>query len=276
MAMTIPNPVIGAVAKALSERYTHAQLDVHFRISGVPGDPPPGSKLVKCQEWLMLCNQTEGVDPLAVLGKLLEDFMERLFPESAPWATSPPEFEQQWVKEREYLAKVLAHHGLAYFKGGYVRKQGESGASCNLEQILKMRDFSAVDAEFRRALDAVDSDPPAGLTAACALIESICKIFITDRGLEMPSTQTVKPLWQTVSRELGLDPAQLADDDLKKILSGLSSIVDGLGAFRTHAGSAHGRGRKPYRVHSRHARLAINAANTLAVFVLETWDAKKR
>jgi hypothetical protein len=58
---------------------------------------------------------------------------------------------------------------------------------------------------------------------------------------------------------------------VRKVLSGMSSIVDGIGAFRTHAGSAHGRGRRSYKVEARHARLAIHAAHTLCTFMLETW-----
>ena len=56
------------------------------------------------------------------------------------------------------------------------------------------------------------------------------------------------------------------------MLSGILSVVDGIGAFRTHASSAHGEGRKLYKLKPRHARLAIHSAHTLALFVLETWD----
>ena len=58
----------------------------------------------------------------------------------------------------------------------------------------------------------------------------------------MPNKQTMGPLWSEVSKSLGLSPAQMADDDLKQILSGLFSIANGIGAFRTHEGSAHGHG----------------------------------
>src|SRR5579875_2918681 len=53
-------------------------------------------------------------------------------------------------------------------------------------------------------------------------------------------------------------PFAIEDDELKKALSGLTSIVDGLGAFRTHAGSAHGYGQKTYRP-PRQARLVASA-----------------
>lgn len=59
------------------------------------------------------------------------------------------------------------------------------------------------------------------------------------------------------------------------ILGGLGAVVDGIGALRTHAGSAHGRGRRAYRVEARHARLAVHAAHTLVVFGIETWAARR-
>ncbi|WP_431061192.1 abortive infection family protein [Pseudomonas abietaniphila] len=43
---------------------------------------------------------------------------------------------------------------------------------------------------------------------------------------------------------------------------------------RTHASSAHGAGKRPYKLKPRHARLAIHAAHTISAFVIETWDEK--
>jgi len=65
-------------------------------------------------------------------------------------------------------------------------------------------------------------------------------------------------------------------DDIKQILSGLFSIANGVGAFRTHEGSAHGHGNKSYKIEARHARLAVHAAHTMTMFVLETWEARKK
>ena len=52
-------------------------------------------------------------------------------------------------------------------------------------------------------------------------------------------------------------------------------VAAGIGALRTHASTAHGQARKVYRLAPRHARLAVNAAHTIALFVTETWDAKR-
>ena len=88
--------------------------------------------------------------------------------------------------------------------------------------------------------------------------------------------QSLKPLWKTASKHLGFDPSAVEDEDLKKILSGMNSIVDGIGSLRTHRSTAHGQGRRPYRIQHRHARLAIHASHTLVTFFLESWDERKR
>jgi hypothetical protein len=92
----------------------------------------------------------------------------------------------------------------------------------------------------------------------------------------MPDRQTIKPLFAVIQRHLGLDPKAMEDDDLVKILGGFASVVDGIGALRTHTGSAHGRGRHAYRVEPRHARLAIHAAHTLTTFLIETWARRQQ
>jgi len=62
--------------------------------------------------------------------------------------------------------------------------------------------------------------------------------------------------------------------DQHKVLKGISSIIDGIGAFRSHIGSAHGRGSNPPSIVVAEARLFINAAHTLVVFIMELLHAK--
>ncbi|MNI56656.1 hypothetical protein D3C73_1116710 [compost metagenome] len=114
------------------------------------------------------------------------------------------------------------------------------------------------------------------MSAACNILESTFKIFIADENLPSPTKQDLQGLWKVVREHLGLDTKMIEDEDLKRILSGLYSLTDGIGALRTHASSAHGAGRKIYNLKPRHARLAINSAHTLTMFILESWDDKKQ
>jgi len=269
----IPRPIIGLVAEIISEYYSHAQLDNLFLQADAPGDSPVGNKIVKCQAWLARCNQAD-VNGLQVLGAVIEDFMERILDMTDTWGT-PNKWAEEWQGHRDKIHEALMSHGLTYSSGGKIYAVGSTGAVKSLEQILQSKDLQAVELEFERAMENISIDPPASLTAACAIIESACKLYIEEKGLSNPKDCSIKPLWVTVANDLGFDASRVEDNDLRKILTGLSSIVDGIGALRTHAGSAHGRGGMRYKIQPRHARLAVHSAHTLTVFLLESWDNKR-
>lgn len=267
MRHLIPAPVISVVADVSSSRETHASLNSLFLYAAAPGDPPDGSKHVKALEWLRRVNKDESVEPLTILGKLIEGYME-----------TPPSIEWDNDTAREKIQQVLVQTKLQYVQGGkVVSALAPLGApSRTLETMLKSFDYKAVDEEFSRALLNVDSEPREAVSAASNILESFCKVYIVDNGLEMPSKQDLKPLWTVVRKHLGFDPGVIVDQDLQTILTGLFATVEGIGALRTHASSAHGAGRTSYRLESRHARLAIHAAHTVALFALETWDKRKK
>lgn len=145
-----------------------------------------------------------------------------------------------------------------------------------LSDFIRDHDYAAIDREFQRALDNVEADPREAISAASNIVESVCKIFIEDEELEMPAKQDLQGVWTIVRKHLGLDPSTLSDKDLQQILTGIISVVHGIGALRTHASSAHGAGRITYQLEPRHARLAIHSAHTVALFVLESWQQRKK
>jgi hypothetical protein len=76
------------------------------------------------------------------------------------------------------------------------------------------------------------------------ILESIFKTYIEDNNLTMPEKQDLQPVFKVVRADLGLEPGSVVDQDLQRIIADLFGIVDGIGALRTHAGSAHSEGRK--------------------------------
>jgi hypothetical protein len=248
--------------------YHHATLETLFAEAGAPGDPPQGSCVQKSVQWLKRTANTPSVDGLAVLGRVLEEFLDTDIPRNLA--------SDRFDAERQRVLDVLRRDGLDYLRGGRVLSRGATLPARQLEDVLRARDLGGTNHEFERAIDTVGSDPAAAITAACAILEALCKVYIEDEGLVMPNDQSIQPLWRVVQPHLGLDPKSIEDNDLRQVLSGLASVTHGLGAFRTHVGSAHGRGRHSYRVSPRHARLVVNASHTLAMFVIETWDARMR
>lgn len=273
MTKDIPAQVIAVLAENLPNLETHAGLDNLFLYADAPGEPPEGSKLNKTQAWLRKINK-ECDNPLSVLGKLIECYMETPEQEDDEfWLEQPTPNPKKQFKEK--LSSTLARCNLHYISGGYI-SDGSAAPSKSLQELIKGRDVPAIEAEFNRALTNVNSQPREAVSAACNILESIFKVYISDEEeLALPKKQDLQNLWKIVKADLGFDPSSIEDDDLKKILSGIFSVVDGIGALRTHASSAHGQGRKLYTIKPRHSRLAIHSAHTLALFVLETWDEKR-
>jgi hypothetical protein len=177
--------------------------------------------------------------------------------------------------DQEKIRKALARYELQYVRGGSIT--GTLAApSRTLDEFIRDRDLPALDEEFTRALANVDSKPREAVSAASNILESVCKVYIAECGLEMPAKQDLKPVWGVVRKDLKFDPSLVEDQDLQTVLSGLIAIVDGIGALRTHAISAHGAGKKQYKLEPRHARLAIHASHTVTLFILESWARKKQ
>ena len=265
---SIPAPVIAVLSEVLTEAETHAGLNRLFMHAGASGDPPVGvNKQVKVQEWLRQANKDANVNPLEVLGRLIEPVMEA--------DCDAPTVGESRRERKAKVEAALARCELHYVKGGLIA--GALGpASRTLDDLIRGRNTDALEDEFTRALRNVEANPREAVSAGSNILESVCKIYIQDRRLEMPAKQDLPGVWAVVRKDLGFDPSAVEDRDLKEILSGLLAIVSGIGALRTHASSAHGTGRKAYRLEPRHARLAVHAAHTVVAFVLESWDKKER
>lgn len=273
MRQRIPGPVLAACAEFLSNYETHASLDNLFTYAGAPGEPPTGNKLVKTQSWLRLINDDESLDPLSVLGRIMENHMEEELDSPHLWKSGDP----TKLKAREKIEKTLSNSNLRYVAGGkFITSKSIASASQTLERMLKEKKIKSIDFEFERALKNVETNPREAVSAASNILESLCKVYIEESStLVAPAKLDLKSVWSVVRKDLGFDPSSIEDQDLQKILTGLFSIVDGIASLRTHASSAHGSGKKSYNLEPRHARLAVHTAHAAALFILETWQKKK-
>lgn len=274
MDRKIPQHLLSIVADHVSSVETHASLNSLFFYADAPGDAPDGSKQFKALEWLRRINK-ECADPLLTLGKLIESYMEAETSQPTPSPFDKFSDAKEEPTFKKVVNRALGKYGYSYVNGGYITAGG-SKPSISLQEAIHGRNMHAIDMEFNRALEHIHKEPKESVSAACNIVESVCKIYIADEGLPMPSKQDLQSVWKVVKEDLGMNPQTIEDNDLRKILTGLFSIVDGIGAFRTHASTAHGAGRKSYKVLPRHARLAINSAHSLVLYILETWDDRKK
>lgn len=137
--------------------------------------------------------------------------------------------------------------------------------------------LDTVEREFQRAVENLEDDPEAAVTAASSMLESLFRSILVARDIALPKSLDIKTLYKLAREPLGLSPSKEipqreVEEDVRVILSALSNAIQGIGALRTHAGTAHGRERGFQRLDPRIGRLAVNTSAALALFAIETWE----
>lgn len=100
---------------------SHQTLDALFVSSGAPGEPPDLAHHSKWKEWLFRAGQDPKVDSLAVLGNILEEFMD------VP--PVDPDLKTEWEQRKRRVEDALSTNGLQYFQGGRVIPNGAADQS---------------------------------------------------------------------------------------------------------------------------------------------------
>ena len=135
-------------------------------------------------------------------------------------------------------------------------------------------DLEGLLSQIDRLSQAAENDPPLAVGTAKELVETVCKTILEERG--SPSiNEDIGKIVRTVSKKLALLPDNIPDaakgaDIMRRVLSSLNQIAQGLAELRNLYGTGHGRSGRTTAIQPRHARLAIGAATTLATFLMET------
>jgi hypothetical protein len=145
----------------------------------------------------------------------------------------------------------------------------------SLQEHLEAVDSQSIRDDWLRMLRAAEQDPEDAITSARAVIESTCKSILDELQIPYEHGWKLGRLYKKTAQALQLSPQGYREQVFKQILGGMFSVAHGLAEVRNAFGDAHGKGKRPVRASARHARLAVNAAGTLAVFLLETFEARQ-
>lgn len=156
----------------------------------------------------------------------------------------------------------------------YLEAQDRAPGVAPISSALEAFDPEHVHAAWQKALDRRVTDPEGAITAARALIETVCKHVLDDLNETYPADADPGKLWSLAAEKLNLAPSQQQEQVFKTILGNCQSVVNGLATIRNRIGDAHGQGRRPVKPKPRHAELAVNLAGTMAAFLVSTWKEK--
>lgn len=173
--------------------------------------------------------------------------------------------------------------GHPVFTGRFVGVAPTPGVNAARE-VLSNADASYVAQQITRMEASVQNDPSLAIGTAKELVETCCKTILKARNIQLNGNPDIAQLVKMTSKELELTPDDIpekskAAETIKRLLSNLATITQGIAELRNHYGTGHGKDSKMKGLNPRHAKLAVGAASTLAVFLIETHlvrDAKDR
>lgn len=229
-----------------------------------------GERRCRAAEFLSAVDMTDEVQRTRLL-HVFDDLLAR--ESAADWQE----------KERQEIIRLLKRDGVRFEDGEIAADQLHlpDRAKGRLEAALP--DFSSItDVEVlrehaqRMQHARLEADAPDAILAARELLESVCKMICEYYFVPVPQSPNAGQLYKLAAKSLGLDAKDISKADpaaeaSRRVLSGLVRAVDGLGDLRTRVGRGHGRtASSPAR--QRHADLAVGAAATVALFLLDTWQ----
>lgn len=188
--------------------------------------------------------------------------------------TCMPETQEQRMKEAGKLIHFLQRDGFQW-----VGRRIVSGAGIpslvSIKDTAIVFDIKHMTDQIRRMEFSVESDPSLAIGTAKELIETCCKTILAERGKPVSGTPDVSTLTKETLKELKLVPEGIPEaargaDVIKRLLSNLGTIGNGLAELRGLYGTGHGKHGSATGLSARHAKLAVGAAATLTVFLFET------
>jgi len=140
----------------------------------------------------------------------------------------------------------------------------------HVEKVAGIHDVLELNRHAGRIRHGIADDPAQAIGSAKELLETVLKTVIGDH--EQKSRDDIPELLKKAQIKLDLDPRGASGaETLRRTLSNLGQIVHGVAELRSLYGTGHGRS-KSRELESAHALLVVNAAITVATFLLEIWQ----
>lgn len=189
---------------------------------------------------------------------------------------SPDSYEVEHNKEsHKMLLHWITNDGFVWANGA-LHKGGTTIP--DMEDVANRINAPELTRQIERIRNSVDVDPSLAIGTAKELLETVCKSILSERNIEVPKNDDMTELVKAVRKSLVLLPEDIDDsakgsDIIRRLLSNLGTVAQGIAELRNLYGTGHGKHGKAKGISPRHARLAVNASTALATFLYEThWE----
>ena len=143
--------------------------------------------------------------------------------------TVSPKWEPRRVFIRSELAPLFNH----------IEEVNIAPVDRIASDVLEHFDVDGVHVVWSKALTRRHTDAEGAITSARTLLETVCKRVLDDAGIAYTDKDDLPALYKIVATKLNIAPSQHTEETFRRILGGVTSVVEGLGSLRNKIGDAH-------------------------------------
>lgn len=153
--------------------------------------------------------------------------------------------------------------------------RGNGISLSSVPAIRKVDDAYIREISDRAQKDIENADYDSALTKARTLLEEVFCHVIEKRGEKPGKTGEIRNLYTQVKNLYSMHQDSETDRRINGLLSGLEKILTAITEMRNGSSDAHGVGSRRINIKAHHARLFVNASQTMADFILAVSDSSK-
>lgn len=257
------------LADYLSSNSVLREIENEFEAEGISYKPDPaqnagGQRRTMVQGYYNGLDFTEARDARKFL-TVLSVFMRQM----EHYATTTGE-----TLTLDRFQDQLRRDGFSY-QQGTITPVTAAARLADAKAIAQSFDAAHIGEQIHRIEASIDADPALAIGTAKELAESCFKTILGERGIEYGKNDDLPQLGRKVFKELKLLPDDVPDaakgaETIRRLLSNLSTVVQGLAEVRSLYGTGHGKDGRARGVSPRHARLCVGAASALVTFAFQT------
>lgn len=167
-------------------------------------------------------------------------------------------------------------NGTLYIGGNELVKIGSNYIiqSIDGEVLIPKENIKRIDREYisditsRAIRDIKNGEYDSAITKSRTLMEEVFMYAIEMKEEVKEKKGDITKLYKQVRKLYNMDIDPKADERIKKLLSGLNTIVDSVAEMRNKNSDSHGAGDERINISKHHAQLCLNAAITVSEFIL--------
>lgn len=205
------------------------------------------------------------------------------------------DFKQSEIQEfyPKFVSEIIDHiNGILMLYNKNLRKEGANYFIISLDDPISLKDenltidvidYQYINDLFQRARqDILDKHYESAITKARTILEESFSYVIQQKGEKPNSSGDIKTLYKQVKSLYEMHGDKIADKRINELFSGLEKIVSAISEIRNNYSDSHGVGLKRVQMEDYHAKLCLDAAVTMADFIISiyyrngTWDPQLR